>query len=195
MTKRAERAKQTRQKIIDATLELTKQKPFSEISVENITNKSGVAKGSFYTYFPNKEAVIFAIGEEFESLPALEDSDLPFLERLKAYLAEYVHQIMENGVDLSRLWLRYATEIKQKETESKWELDNQLLAKIFNDAIERGELDPSTPVSDFAALLNAQVYGFMTAWCIKDTSIDLPGWIAKIEHYFEGAIEPYLLKK
>lgn len=102
MTKRAEQAKRTRQNIINAALELLSQKPFSEISVEEITNKSGVAKGTFYTYFPTKEAVIFAMGEQFEKLPALKDSDAPVLTQLEDYISEYVHHIVKGGVQLSR---------------------------------------------------------------------------------------------
>lgn len=194
MTKRSEKAKQTRRRIINAAMDLLKKKSFSDISVEDITNKSGVAKGSFYTYFPTKESIIFAMGDVFETLPAIEKSALPFLTRLRTYLNEYVQQVTDNGMEIFRIWLRYVTEPNQKKANNKWGLDIDLLTQIFNDAIARKELSPQTPVSDLVGLLNAQLYGFITAWCMAKTGVEPLKWVPKIMWYFKKIIEPYLMK-
>ena len=55
---RKEQAELTRKKIIEAAKELNQEKQISEISVEDITKKANVSKGSFYTYFNKKEDVV-----------------------------------------------------------------------------------------------------------------------------------------
>lgn len=195
MTTRAEKAKQTRQNIINAALELLSQKPFSEISVQEITDKSGVAKGTFYTYFPTKEAVIFAMGEQFEKLPALKDNKAPILTQLNDYITEYVHHIVKDGVQLSRQWFRYVIEPgKEEVTNNKWDLDTRLLTQIFETAIKKGKLSKEIPVNEIVPLLNAQIYGFLIAWCITDTKVNPLDWTSKINEYLAKILKPYLLK-
>ena len=55
---RQEKAEITKEKIIKAAMELSKEKVIQEINVEDITKRAGVSKGSFYTYFNKKEDVV-----------------------------------------------------------------------------------------------------------------------------------------
>lgn len=195
MTKRAEKAKQTRERIIHVAMDLFRQKSFKDVSVEDITKQSGVAKGTFYTYFPTKESIIFALDELFESLPSLSEESLPFMQRVSNYLEEYIHRLNDEGVEILRLWFRYATDSHNDQVNNKWALDIKLLTQLFNDAIKKGELAPNTPVDDLVALLNAQLYGFITAWCMVNTGVEPIDWVPKMVSYFETAITPYLTEK
>ena len=48
MTKRQENAQETRRKIYTTACSLIEEKGFANVSVEDITNACGVAKGTFY---------------------------------------------------------------------------------------------------------------------------------------------------
>ena len=61
MGKRQEAALETRQKIVDAVRALLRQRRADEINIEDITQRAGVAKGTFYTHFKRKEDVISVI--------------------------------------------------------------------------------------------------------------------------------------
>ena len=54
MGKRQEAALETRQKIVDAVRALLRQRRADEINIEDITQRAGVAKGTFYTHFKRK---------------------------------------------------------------------------------------------------------------------------------------------
>ena len=87
MTNRQSAALKTKQKIVEAGKKLIAEKGFDNVSVEDITRASGVAKGTFYTYFKRKEDIVFELsrnmfGEILEHAKAFKGS---FLEKLELY--------------------------------------------------------------------------------------------------------------
>lgn len=58
LTRRERRKEETRQRIIQAALSLLSEKPYDEITVEDITERADVAKGTFFHYFSSKELVL-----------------------------------------------------------------------------------------------------------------------------------------
>ena len=55
------RGRETRQKILDAAETEFGEKGFHEGSISGITQRAGVALGTFYTYFDSKEAIFQAL--------------------------------------------------------------------------------------------------------------------------------------
>jgi AcrR family transcriptional regulator len=63
---RFERHKQrTRQLLMHATLELISEKGYEEVSVQDITDRADLGRGTFYLHFKNKEEVLWMILEEY----------------------------------------------------------------------------------------------------------------------------------
>src|SRR5436189_3794597 len=60
-TPRTARGERTLRKILDAAREEFGERGFSESSIVAITQRAGVALGTFYTYFDSKEAVFQAL--------------------------------------------------------------------------------------------------------------------------------------
>src|SRR3982751_2440125 len=60
-TPRTARGKRTLRKILDAARDEFGERGFSESSIVAITQRAGVALGTFYTYFDSKEAVFHAL--------------------------------------------------------------------------------------------------------------------------------------
>jgi len=58
---RTERGRRTRRAILDAAAAEFGALGFHDASVSSITRRAGVALGSFYTYFPSKDAVFRAL--------------------------------------------------------------------------------------------------------------------------------------
>src|SRR5678816_4085038 len=58
---RTARGERTLRKILDAAQEEFGERGFSESSIVAITQRAGVALGTFYTYFDSKEAVFRAL--------------------------------------------------------------------------------------------------------------------------------------
>src|SRR5947209_13144595 len=58
---RTARGERTMRKILDAAREEFGKRGFSETSIVGITQRAGVALGTFYTYFESKEALFKAL--------------------------------------------------------------------------------------------------------------------------------------
>jgi AcrR family transcriptional regulator len=58
------RGKRTRQELLDAAEAVFGEKGFEHASISEITRRAGVALGTFYVYFPHKEAVFIELVDE-----------------------------------------------------------------------------------------------------------------------------------
>ena len=58
LSRRERKKKETREKIFTNAMHLFRMQGFTGTSVEQITQQADVGKGTFYNYFPTKEAVI-----------------------------------------------------------------------------------------------------------------------------------------
>ncbi|GIV05159.1 MAG: hypothetical protein KatS3mg016_0734 [Fimbriimonadales bacterium] len=80
--RRERRREETRQRLIQAALALMHEKPFDQVTVEEITERADVAKGTFFTYFPTKEHLLQAYirdmtDEVYEFLESLQPEQAP----------------------------------------------------------------------------------------------------------------------
>jgi AcrR family transcriptional regulator len=63
--RRERKKEETRGRITRAALELFHEKGFEATTVDEITERADVAKGTFFNYFPKKESVLEALSEEW----------------------------------------------------------------------------------------------------------------------------------
>ncbi len=63
LTRVQRRQRETREQILRVALELFRQKGFDNTTVAEITAAADIGKGTFFTYFPTKEAIFGYLGE------------------------------------------------------------------------------------------------------------------------------------
>ena len=95
-----------REKILDATAAMLVAHG-TQASMSKIAKQAGVATGSLYNHFENKDVLIRAVYEELgaiveQALVAGDDPSLPATERLKAYIDRQIDFVWynENHADL-----------------------------------------------------------------------------------------------
>ena len=64
MSTRAEQKLRTRQSIIDAALELSKDKGFPALSLREVTRRAGIAPATFYRHFVDMEDLGLALVDQ-----------------------------------------------------------------------------------------------------------------------------------
>lgn len=72
----AEAREQTRQKILDVSLELFRIQGFDETTSRDIARQAAIANGTLFNYFPNKEAIVLQL-----ACDALERTEAAFRKR------------------------------------------------------------------------------------------------------------------
>ena len=65
MTARAAAALETRAALLDAGLEIAEEHGLSGMSVNRVVTVAGVAKGTFYVHFPDRDAFLSALHQRF----------------------------------------------------------------------------------------------------------------------------------
>ena len=61
-----EKRQEIRQQLMDTGLELLKQFGLKKLAIETVTKRVGIAQGTFYSFFPSKEMLVYALGERYQ---------------------------------------------------------------------------------------------------------------------------------
>jgi len=91
---------QRRGQLVALGIDIFSERPFDEVSIDDIAAAAGISKGLLYHYFPSKEAYFVATLEEKAAelqQRTIPDPDLPPLEQLSASLDAYLGWIEENA--------------------------------------------------------------------------------------------------
>ena len=96
--------------IREAAIRLFSRNGFYNTRTEDIAHEAGVAVGTIYNYFANKEEILLAIfktdfEERMQLFRKLLESDLSVPEKIRRILEEHFHRLQERG-DLAQLLLQ-----------------------------------------------------------------------------------------
>ena len=139
---RVERRKlKTKEAIFNAAIELFRQKGFDNTSVEEITEKADVGKGTFFNYFPRKEAILAFLGEKRMAaiLKLIErklNKDWPAREGLKMIFDTLA---AENEKDKALVRLVVFESMKREGAVQEVSERREDLCRTFQYLIERGQ--------------------------------------------------------
>lgn len=191
--KREEKKKLTRQAITDAALKLFSEQGYEATKVEDIAKLAGVSKGTFFNYFPTKEAVI----ENYERFTLYSEADklknitAPVAPKLLAALIEIVHK-MNYTRPLRRSTLQ-ATLSSTKNLEDHFEnMSNlrYLLIPIFELGQAHGEFTQKLPAETLADLTIQMFIGVLTHWCLGCGDDDIMAQLMLSFNVFFKGISP-----
>ena len=101
MTTRADAAQETRAALLDAGLRIAEEHGLSGMSVNRVVAVAGVAKGTFYVHFPDRDAFLSALHERFHegtkrAVGAALAEHPPGRARLSAGMTAYFETCLRN---------------------------------------------------------------------------------------------------
>ena len=186
MTKRQENALKTRQKLLDTTVDLIINGDFHTLNVEDITKACGCAKGTFYTYFKNKQQISCEVCRKLFDQIALriqQMKDKTFLERLEHYFESFMVEVERYDINICREWIRNVIDPKTSDEEwdnTKWQFDIKMLQDILKQDVKDKELKPDAPIELITHIIISELYGMMTCWCMSDGVFEPKDWTNKV---------------
>ncbi|MBR1681006.1 TetR/AcrR family transcriptional regulator [bacterium] len=174
MPTRQENALKTRQKLIDVTDELIKEKGFYNLNVNDITKRANVATGTFYTYFKHKEEIALEISKNLFKetqlkLEKIKDSEVS--QRICLYFECFIKEVQSYKLHIVREWIKCLVEQNQNNESMgniKWQYDFEMLKNIISKAVQNKELKPDTPINTLCEIILTQMYGMLTVWCMSN---------------------------
>lgn len=181
-SKRANNKEIRKENLYTAAVALFRQRGFEETRVEEITQAAGVAKGTFFNYFPTKEDVLLYIGERHMTRLgaamnngagkqiAQERSAVAALKTVLATLADS----LDEDKDLVRLAVDKAMKISHLAPAAGNRFSLQSLVVLLVRRAQRtGEIHPAVDPQLVAQMLEGLYYQQLVIWCQEDFSFDL----------------------
>lgn len=180
---RASNKELRKERLYSAAVTLFRQRGFDQTRVEEITQAAGVAKGTFFNYFPTKEDVLLYIGERHMSRlgAALGNgAGKQFSQERSAMVAlkTVLHALadsLEEDKDLVRLAVDKAMKISHlapATSGGRFGLQG-LVVLLISRGQRTGEVHPDVDPTLVAQMLEGLYYQQLVIWCQENFGFDL----------------------
>ena len=192
MSKKNER--NTKGKIITAAWDLFYEQGYEDTTVEEIIEKSGTSKGSFYHYFEGKDALLgslsYIFDEEYAKLQDNLPGNMSSFDKL-LYLNCKLFSMIEDRIDIDLLTRLYSTQLITKG--EKHLLDNKrlyykLLRKIVADGQSKNELSNDMTANEIVKLYAMSERALIYDWCLCNGEYSLSSYAKKVMPMFLSVI-------
>jgi TetR/AcrR family transcriptional regulator, cholesterol catabolism regulator len=187
--KRAHNKEMRKENLYTAAVMLFRQRGFDETRVEEITQAAGVAKGTFFNYFPTKEDVLLYIGERHMSRLGAAMSNgtgkqISQERSATAALKSVLHALadsLEEDKDLVRLAVDKAMKISHLAPAAGGRFSLQgLVVLLIRRAQRTGEIHPAVDPQLVAQMLEGLYYQQLVIWCQEEFEFDLGERLAQV---------------
>lgn len=176
---RKEQAEITRQKLVDASLDLFVKKGYDRVTVDDICKQAGVSKGAFYGHFKTKDQVVL---EEFlkadtyyQDVVSEVMKENSYVDKMLAFSHLALRFIESQGKMVIKV--AYSSTIAPERTTSPIASQNRALYQIaealVKGAQENGECRTDLPSSEIALAIIRSIRGVVYDWCLQDGGFDL----------------------
>ena len=169
MNQRQRQKQATANRLFESALRLFAEHGYEGTTVEMITEAAGVAKGTFFVHFANKESLLQHINRSQiqrlkEQFAVQDDPQRPTHERLKTIftiLAVAVDELPEHMAVLARELLRQNfLDIHASHVD---ELD-LILSEIVRQGQLKGEIRDDTPADELGEMIRGVYFMAIFAW-------------------------------
>ncbi len=178
-------ARNTRSKIISAAWELFYENGYDDTTVDDIVERSGSSKGSFYHYFAGKDALLSSLStlfdEKYQTLTETMDPEMNRFDQLM-YLNHELFFMIENSVSLELLARLLSTQlvtISEKHLMDQNRYYFRLLRKICMEGQQRGELREDITLPEMVRVYALQERALLYDWCISNGNYSLSQYAAQ----------------
>ena len=178
ISRRERKKEETKQRIFKAAIRLFRERGFPSTTVDDIAERADVAKGTFFNYFPRKEAVLAYLSEQ-----RLEEAEANGAEILAAKKPAR-QKLIDIYVDASKAYaedrelssfvineLFRMSFSPAEETGRRWD---QLIGRVYEQGRESGELRREVDPARAIAVLTSIYYALLYIWsCCPDMDMEL----------------------
>lgn len=183
MTKRQLQALNTKNKIYEAAVTIINDKGFNNTTIEDIASLARVAKGSFYTYFGSKEALIlytFQQSDDIYEKAFMQVSGKDFPTSLLEFVTHSYEQYEKRGKGIMKAFIsNYFTF-----PEYDFYGDERGLVRCLHQFVELGKqeglLREETPSKKYVSILISALVGVEVMWCMDNSGQSLTDMAAEV---------------
>ena len=176
--------KSTKAKIVEAAWELFYENGYEDTSVDEIVEKSGTSKGSFYHYFEGKDALLSSLSylfdEKYEDLKVTLTPEMTSIQKL-LYLNRELFFMIETRISLDLLARLLSSQLVTKSEKHLLDRNRtyyKLLRKIIIEGQQAGELTGRLSVNEIVKGYALYERALLYDWCICNGEYSLRDYSA-----------------
>lgn len=174
ISRRERKKDETRERIFKAAVRLFREKGFENTTIDDITERADVAKGTFFNYFPKKESVLgyltnsqLADAEEFAV--TLLQARQPTRKKLIALL-QRIASVYEEEPELSQYVMRESMRRAYTPSDSVHIHWHTLLTGLIEQGRQAGELRRDLDATRAVYVLGSTYMGTVFMWLMCQSS-------------------------
>ena len=179
LTRRERKKEETKERIFKAAVKLFRDQGFETTTIDDITERADVAKGTFFNYFPRKEAVLgylleARMTEAVDNAEATLAEPRPARDKLLALFAD-IGAGFEEDRELSWFILMESMQrafIVSDDVHGRW---HDLTMHVIQQGQSSGELRTKVDPSRAERVLHSTFLGVLFMWlkCSESAAMDL----------------------
>ena len=181
----AKQKRNTRGKIISAAWELFYEQGYEDTTVEEIIDRSGTSKGSFYHYFDGKDALLSSLSylfdEEYARLQQELDPEMDAWDKLLE-LNRSLFTMIESRISLDLLARLLSSQLITRGDKHLLDRDRlyfRYLRQIVLEGQQRGQLTSALTVNEMVKLYALAERALMYDWCLCGGEYSLAAYAEK----------------
>ncbi len=177
-TRRKEQGEATKKKIYEIAQKLFRENGIDNVSIDNIVEAAGVARGTFYVHFESKDMLasslisdyVDRVDMDYEAFLKALPLDISSADILIA-LAEKICDVIECSLGYEIMKTLYRVQLTSVPYAGEASRYNRALYQMVADVLEkgsrRGEFQASLPVDELSKHLVLAIRGLVYEWCIR----------------------------
>ena len=193
--RREKRKLETRARIEDAAYELFQRQGIDETSIEQICAEADVARRTFYSYFPNKHALLGGLGvsrlysQSGPMLDVLINNYSSTRERLAAMI-DFIEATFSGYREIDRQLILAAPTVFANDPEAQREINNSALdsfARLFTAGQAQGDARTTFSPEILASMVVGTLNVLTVCWAM-DSSYPIFTKLEEARDMFEGIV-------
>ncbi|MFD1736858.1 TetR/AcrR family transcriptional regulator [Bacillus salitolerans] len=173
---REERKKELKKHIFFKSIELFKEYGYDNVTVEKIASSCGIAKGTFFNYFPKKEHVLLYLGSsqnEYLQEVVQKYKDEKIKQRLLLIFKELLSIYLENS-DLLKLTLTETIRSALKDESRNINIFKETMTTLIEEAKANKTINTRFDSNTIASVLVGIYFNTLISWSVsQDESVHI----------------------
>lgn len=183
---RQEQKEYTKRALLDSALSLFQDNGYTQTTVQQITDRAGVAKGTFFNYFSSKEEILHTIGEyqmeiiekHYDNVMSHNESIASAIEQLFNELAAGNEQFGHRLI-LSTFHITTLQDTAYEKEKSQIQLFHDVMEKLLIEGEKRKEFSLTLSAKEYSIIFINGFFGTLLYWCQNYEKAQLPKLISQ----------------
>ncbi|ARD47122.1 TetR family transcriptional regulator [Sporosarcina sp. P37] len=183
------RTKPKYKQIVDAAVIVIAENGYHQAQVSKIAKEAGVADGTIYLYFKNKEDILISVFREkmaifVENIKEILEKDLPISDKLQLVVENHFRVLQEDP----HLAIVTQLELRQSNKDLRFQINNVLkeymvlLDTLLEEGVEKGELSSELDLRLARQMLFGTMDETITSWVMNEQKFNLINLAPKVSN-------------